>query len=55
MSITKTYPLADAAARIRHALALPADGPSFVRFELRDASGAIALSNPLHFLRPATR
>jgi hypothetical protein len=49
---TRTYPVTGPEFRAAHALTLPADGPAFVRFELRDATGAIALSNPIHFLRP---
>ncbi len=46
-----SYPVAGPRFRQRHRLVLPARGAAFVRFELHDESGAIALSNPLHFLR----
>jgi hypothetical protein len=37
--------------RHEHLVRIPPAG-GFVRFEVHDASGAIALSNPIHFLRP---
>lgn len=46
-----TYAVEASEFRQEHRLSLPAGG-GFVRFELHDASGAIALSNPIHFLRP---
>ena len=46
-----SYPVTGAALRIEHRLHLPPAG-GFVRVELHDASGVIALSNPLHYLRP---
>jgi len=46
-----SYPVTASEFRQEHRLRLPAGG-GFVRFELHDASGAIALSNPLHYLRP---
>ncbi len=49
---TRTFPVTGDSVRQGVTLALPDSGPSFVRFELHDESGPIALSNPVHFLRP---
>jgi hypothetical protein len=46
-----SYPVEGKEFRREHRLALPASGPALVRFELHDESGAIALSNPIHFVR----
>jgi hypothetical protein len=46
-----SYALEASEFRQEHRLRLPPAG-GFVRFELHDASGAIALSNPIHYLRP---
>lgn len=46
-----SYPVEASEFRQEHRLRLPSGG-GFVRFELHDASGAIALSNPLHYVRP---
>lgn len=49
---TQTLPITGDSIRHAVRLALPAEGPSFVRFEVHDESGPIALSNPVHFLKP---
>jgi len=46
------YPVDGPDFHKEHRVVLPASGPAFVRIELHDESGAIALSNPIHFLRP---
>ena len=45
-----SYAVEGAELRREHRLVLPADGPAFVRTELHDETGAIAISNPIHFL-----
>jgi hypothetical protein len=47
---TSTYPAEGPEFRRWHDHELPALGRSLVRFEVHDASGPIALSNPIHFL-----
>ena len=46
------FPVQGETFRHHHELLLP-KGPALVRFEVHDASGAIALTNPIWFLRPA--
>lgn len=50
-TVTATYPAPASQFRQVHRARLAAAG-GFVRFEVHDGSGAIALSNPIHFLRP---
>ncbi len=47
---TSTYPAEGADFRRWHDLHLPAASPGFLRFEVHDDSGPIALSNPIHFV-----
>lgn len=49
---TARFPVQQDAFRHRHELVLSAKGPSFVRFEVHDRSGPIALTNPIYFQRP---
>jgi len=49
---TSTYPAEGPSFERWIELRLPDTGPAFARFEVHDETGAIALTNPIHFLRP---
>jgi hypothetical protein len=46
---TRRIPVTGSELRVEHRLVLPARRPAFVRCELHDESGPIALSNPIRF------
>jgi hypothetical protein len=52
---TSTFPAEGAEFERWLELELPPAGPAFVRFEVHDDTGPIALSNPIHFLRAGER
>jgi hypothetical protein len=52
---TSTFPAEGAEFERWLELELPPTGPAFVRFEVQDDTGPIALSNPIHFLRAGER
>lgn len=47
---THSFAIEGAEFRGEHRFVLPANGPAFVRIELHDETGPVALSNPIHFL-----
>ena len=48
---TKTYEVGGTEFTVKHELKLEGAGPAFVRFELHDGTGPIALTNPIYFVR----